>query len=365
MPALPLAERFLATLQARHGPGARIAPGQGAALAALERLGADLAASRRHRARSPGIYLWGPVGRGKTLLMDVFAARLVELGIPCRRSHWHAFCGELQERLAARSGQADPLAKVATALAREFRVLCLDEFHLHDLADGLILGRLLAALTAAGVAVVTTANRPPQTLIEDPILARRLEGPLRPLRERLQPVPVDTRHDYRETACRQPGRYIQCLGPAAEQALADFLGVRPGPPATGWLRERPLGCRHASPELLWTSFADLCRAPRAAADYLHLATAHRRLALTDLPALGPRDADAGRRLIWLIDILYDQGTGLAVSAAVPPEGLFAGLPALADAARTRSRLHEMCAPARALTDAPAVPAITIAASLPL
>lgn len=365
MAARLLADRFRANLRARHGPGARVAPGQDAALAALERLGTDLAGSRHQRACRRGIYLWGPVGRGKTLLMDAFAAHLVDLGIPCCRSHWHAFCGEIQARLTGHSGQADPLARVAAALAQEFRVLCLDEFHLYDLADGLILGRLLAALTADGVTVVTTANRPPNTLIEDSTLAQRLEEPLRPLWAHLQPVPVDTGNDFREAACRQPGCYCQCLGAAGEQALADFLGIRPGPPATRLLQGRPLRCRHASPELLWVGFADLCRAPRSAADYLQLTTAHRCLALTDLPALGPRDADAARRLIWLIDILYDQGTGLAVTAAAPPEGLFAGLPALTDAARSRSRLYEMCAPARALTGAPAVPGTTIAARQPL
>ncbi len=300
-----------------------------------------------------GLYIYGPVGRGKTMLMDMFFdAAPAPLK---RRAHFHAFMADVHARLhqwrqAMKRGEAtgeDPIAAVAAELAREASLLCFDEFSVRDIADAMILGRLFTALFAAGVVVVATSNVAPDDLYKDG-LNRALFLPfVALLKERLEVVELDARTDYRLQKLRRAPVYYTPLGPKADGALdAAFLaltGHERGEPMTIELLGRRLDAPQAIDGVARFDFDSLCRRPLGSADYLKLAQRFHTIILDRIPRLGESERNEARRFMILIDALYDMRVKLIASAAGEPETLYSG----ADGAeafefkRTASRLYEM------------------------
>ena len=300
-----------------------------------------------------GLYVHGAVGRGKTILMDLFY-RAAEVPRK-RRAHFHAFMADVHARLhrwrqAHKRGEVtgdDPIAPVAAELAREASLLCFDEFAVRDIADAMILGRLFAALFSEGVVVVATSNVAPDELYKDG-LNRALFLPfVALLKERLEVVELDARADYRlEKLARAPVYYTP-LGPKADAALdAAFLamtGVRQGSPAEIELLGRVLDVPQAIDGVARFDFDGLCRRPLGSPDYLEIAERFHTLFIDRIPVLAAAERNEARRFIILVDALYDMRVKLIASAAGEPEALYAGADGVEafEFARTASRLFEM------------------------
>ena len=300
-----------------------------------------------------GLYIHGAVGRGKTMLMDLFFAR-VEVQRK-RRAHFHAFMADVHARLhewrrarkvGAVTGE-DPIAPVAADLAREASLLCFDEFAVRDIADAMILGRLFTALFAAGVVVVATSNVAPDDLYQDG-LNRALFLPfVALLKERSEVVRLDALTDYRlEKLVRAPVYYTP-LSAKADAALdAAFLsltGVPRGARIEIELLDRLLVAPQAANGVARFPFDDLCRRPLGSPDYLEIAERFHTVFIDRIPALGPGERNEAKRFIILIDALYDMRVKLVASAAAEPEALFTGADGAEafEFARTASRLFEM------------------------
>jgi cell division protein ZapE len=299
-----------------------------------------------------GLYIHGPVGRGKTMLMDMFFDAVEG---PCkRRAHFHAFMADVHARLnqwrqARKRGEVageDPITPVAADLAQEASLLCFDEFSVRDIADAMILSRLFTALFAAGVVVVATSNVTPDDLYKDG-LNRALFLPFIALiKERLEVIKLDARTDYRLEKLQRAPVYYAPLSPKADAALdAAFLtltGHERGEPAHIELLGRHLDVPQAIDGVARFDFDALCRRPLGAADYLKLAQRFHTLVLDRIPLLGESERNEAKRLIILIDALYDMRVKLIASAAGEPETLYSGEGAEAfEFARAASRLHEM------------------------
>jgi len=342
-------------------------PAQAALIARLDRLASALADYQPGRrvgalgrlvgAKSTppprGIYIHGAVGRGKTLLMDLFfeAAPVVLK----RRVHFHAFLADVHMRIHVwrqkrRLGEVigdDPIAPVASALAEEAWLLCFDEFSVRDIADAMLLGRLFTALFDAGVVVVATSNVAPSDLYRDG-LNRTLFLPfIKLLGERVDIVELNARADFRlEKLTRAPVYYcpIDARASAAlDAAFFDLTGARRGAPVEIPLLGRSLRVPQALDGVARMSFDELCRRPLAAADYLALAARFPTLIVDGIPRLAAGERDAARRFITLIDALYDAKVKLVASAAAEPAELYQaaeGAEAF-EYARTASRLIEM------------------------
>ena len=300
-----------------------------------------------------GLYIYGAVGRGKTMLMDMFFDA-VEAPLK-RRAHFHAFMADAHARLhqwrqASKRGEAtgeDPIAPVAAELAREASLLCFDEFSVRDIADAMILGRLFTALFAAGVVVVATSNVAPDDLYKDG-LNRALFLPfIALLRDRLEVVELDARTDYRLEKLKRAPVYYAPLGPKADAALdAAFLaltGHDKGEPAQIELLGRELDVPQAIDGVARFDFDSLCRRPLGPADYLRIAQRFHTIVLDRIPALAPSERNEAKRFIILIDALYDMRVKLIASAAGEPETLYSGADGAEafEFARTASRLYEM------------------------
>lgn len=300
------------------------------------------------RAKQPrGVYLWGEVGRGKTMLMDAFfdAAPVSAK----RRTHFNAFMGEIQDRIhaARQAGAADPIAPVAEAFAGETRLLCLDEFFVTDIADAMILSRLFTALFADGLVLVATSNVAPDDLYKDG-LNRGLFLPfVALLKEHVDVVRLDAPTDYRLAKLAGADVYMTPLGPDADAALDGIwralTGTEHGAPASLRTRGRDIRIPQSSDGVARFSFDDLCRAPLAAHDYLQIARAYHTVIVDDVPVIADGERDVARRFILLVDTLYDHRVNLVASAAADPASLYTatwGEEAFAFK-RTVSRLIEM------------------------
>ena len=334
--------------------------GQEAALARLARLGETILRhgsgggwlARWRRPTMPalrGLYLWGPVGRGKSMLMDLFCDALPEPRK--RRLHFHEFMREVHARLddARRSGAMDALAPVAREIARDARLLCLDEMEVKDIADAMILARLFEALAREGVFIVTTSNRPPADLYKDG-LNRALFLPfIETLERHFDIVELAGAQDYRRLWHSGARAW---LVPDTEEATRRLDGL--WDLLTGGAPAEPLTLRHAGRTIglpRWhdrigrAPFDALCRQPLGAGDYLALAGHLDFLILDHVPRLGPEDTAATRRFINLIDVLHDRGIRLAASAAEEPERLIApGSEESFEFARTVSRIRALEGP---------------------
>jgi cell division protein ZapE len=287
-----------------------------------------------------GVYLWGPVGRGKSFLMDAFY-----LCVPLvrkRRVHFHHFMREIHRELDAVKGTEDPIAEVAARTARRYRLVCFDEFHVSDIADAMILGRFLEQAVARGVEFVMTSNYPPDGLYPNGLQRERFVPAIEFIKSRLDVVGVDNGTDYRRLKMEQVSVYH--VGPQAEAALHDiFDQVKDVEEERQPLdvEGRQIPYRKRAGGVVWFEFDVLCGGPRSYADYVDLTKRFHTVILSGVPRLSAKQSDAARRFTWLIDVLYDERVKLIVSAAASPEELFTEGESAAEFQRTVSRLHEM------------------------
>jgi len=292
-----------------------------------------------------GLYVYGEVGRGKTMLMDLFFAGVQ--AEPKRRIHFHAFMQDVHQRLhAARASKAqDAIAPVAKALAAEARLLCLDEMQITDIADAMIVGRLFEGLFQAGTVIVTTSNLLPEGLYKDG-LNRQLFLPfIHLMRERLEVVALDSSTDYRLGRIKAHETYVTPLGPEADRRIAALwqrlTDTEHGVPLDLDVLGRKLHVPQAAHGCARFDFADLCTAALGPPDYLALAQAFTTVFVEHIPELSPARRNEAKRFVTLIDTLYDARVRFVASAATEPEGIYpAGDEAFAFA-RTVSRLREM------------------------
>lgn len=321
-------------------------------------------------ATTRGVYLWGPVGRGKTWLMDRFHTALT---VPATRLHFHHFMRHVHRRLFALSGQAEPLEKLADELAAAQQVLCFDELFINDIGDAMILGPLLQALFARRVVLVITSNQPPDQLYADGFNRERLLPAIAALQRELDIVSVDGGVDHRLHPGVAAARYWLMRDTPADFLRTTFLELSGDDPVIDtplMLGHQAITVRGRSQRVLWCRFADLCAQPLSALDFVALGEQFPVLLLDEVPKLsatpqasriarGTEDAvervlagdrqlpalsrqdDAVRRFIALIDECYDGGIPVYIRAEVALEELYQdGYLAFAFR-RTRSRLQEM------------------------
>jgi cell division protein ZapE len=289
-----------------------------------------------------GVYIWGGVGRGKSFLMDAFFSTVAIKRKA--RVHFHAFMRDVHEDLARLKNEADPLATVAAHIARKWRLICFDEFHVADIADAMILGRLLSALFRHGVVFVMTTNYAPDGLWPDGLQRERFLPTIALLKQWLDVMEVDAGVDYRLRTLEQVESYHVPLDARADAALAAaFDAMRAGsdddPKLT--IEGRTLTARRRAGSVAWFDFATLCDGPRSQRDYLELACRFSVLLVSGIPRMTAEMGDRARRFTWLVDILYDHRVKLLATAAAPPEELYPEGPNSREFARTVSRLAEM------------------------
>jgi cell division protein ZapE len=289
-----------------------------------------------------GVYMWGGVGRGKSFLMDSFFAV-----VPVQRKtrlHFHEFMREVHRELEELKGTADPLDELARRVAKRYRLICFDEFHVSDIADAMILYRLLDRLFGAGVQFVMTSNYDPDLLYPDGLHRDRLLPAIELIKSKLDVINVDAGTDYRKRTLSQVKAYHTPLGAAADKALrADFAKLAAVPDESPILRieKRELKALRKADGVVWFDFATLCGGPRSQNDYLELASRFHAVILSEVPKMSPRNASEARRFTWLIDVFYDHKVKLLMSAEVPAEELYVEGPMANEFARTVSRITEM------------------------
>lgn len=292
-----------------------------------------------------GLYLWGGVGTGKSLLMDLFhdAVGLKEK----RRTHFHSFMQDVHARIARERAtkKGEPLIAVADQIARETRLLCFDELQVTNVADAMILGRLFERLFEKGVVVIATSNRHPSELYKDG-LNRQLFLPFIAMIEaKLDVMRLDSGRDYRlERLCAAPVYYTP-LGAEADAAMdAAFARLTLGARAqscTLTVQGRTLDVSREAAGVARFSFAELCARPLGAADYLALAETFHTILIDQVPLLTPDKRDQAARFVTLIDALYDTRAKLVMSAEAEPAALYPAGDGAFEFQRTVSRLMEM------------------------
>jgi len=298
-----------------------------------------------------GLYIWGGVGRGKSMLMDLFFAASTVM--PKRRAHFHEYMAEVHGRIhaAREAGEADPLISVAAAIAAEARLLCFDEMQVKDIADAAILSRLFTALMAAGTTIVTTSNRPPADLYKDG-LNRHLFLPfIELIGQRLDVITLDGPTDYRlERLGGAPTWHVPNGAEATAAVSAAFFRLTDYPPedrahVPSAELALPAGRTLHVPKSLKGvavfSFARLCRQPLGAADYLAIARQYHTLIIVGIPQMGPENRNEAIRFIHLIDALYERRVKLIATADAVPDELYPAGDSSFEFARTASRLMEM------------------------
>lgn len=292
-----------------------------------------------------GVYLHGGVGRGKSMLMDLFFDA-VKKEKKSRRVHFHAFMIETHEWLHAQRGRRvdNLLPAYARDVAKNVEVLCFDEFFVTDVADAMILSRLFTALFERGVAIVVTSNWVPERLYEGG-LQRDLFLPfIALLKERMDVVHLDSERDYRAVFEQDRNMYFWPLGHGASEKADDlFAGLTDcAPPEKEILKVKGREiCIRAANGVARCPFSQLCEQPRGAEDYIRIADKYHTLFLEGVPKLGYDRRNEAKRFMSLVDVLYDKGRHLVVTADAPPDRLYSGHDHAFEFDRTVSRLREM------------------------
>ncbi len=273
-----------------------------------------------------GVYLWGGVGRGKSFLMDSFFA--FTSVARKKRVHFHRFMQEIHKSLHVHQGQESPMALVAHDIAADVSLLCLDEFHVTDITDAMLMRRLLEGLMAEGVVLLTTSNFSPQDLYQHGLQRNQFLPAIALIEARMTVVNVDGGVDYRLRTLEKAGTYH--TGPGADQRLAQAYehiadtDDREGSSQTSLLIEdRLIQARRQAPGIAWFDFNELCAGPRGKPDYIELGRRYHTLLISGVPRFTAADGDSLRRFVWLVDEFYDRRVKLMLGAAVPAEQLVA------------------------------------------
>ena len=289
-----------------------------------------------------GVYLWGGVGRGKSFLMDAFFAAVPI--IRKTRVHFHEFMRSVHRELDDLKGTENPLDEVAQHIASRYRLICFDEFHVSDIADAMILHRLLAALFDLNVGFVMTSNYPPDGLYPDGLHRERILPAIGLLNERLDVLQIDAGIDYRRRAMLRIDAYVTpggAAGDAALQTAFERIAEADDDDPVLNIEARQIRARRRAGGVVWFDFAVLCGGPRSQNDYLEIAAQFHTVLLSNIPSMGAGRASEARRFTWLVDVLYDQRVKLIASADTPPEHLYVEGALKNEFVRTVSRLHEM------------------------
>jgi len=290
-----------------------------------------------------GLYFWGGVGRGKSFLMDVFYDC-----VPYRRKrrvHFHHFMAEVHHGMKLLAGEKDPLLALADKIAQTTRLLCFDEFHVSDIADAMILGRLLEAMFARGVVLMATSNYPPDDLYPDGLQRQKFLPTIELLKRELRVLNVDGGIDYRLREMTREPLFMVPDDAASEMRMAAMFErlspVLRQSDSRIEIMGRMIPVKQLANGVVWFEFADLCGGPRAQTDYLEIAQQFHTVFVSHIPQLGVEDGAALQRLIWLVDVLYDARVKVVISAAVAVQELCRFASANAEFARAASRLIEM------------------------
>ena len=327
---------------------------QARAIEHLDRLWTELMMFKRKRnrflgrsLRSPqlpkGLYFYGGVGRGKSFLMDAFYGCL-----PYRRKrrvHFHAFMAEIHQRLRGLKSEANPLKAVAAEIAKETRVLCFDEFHVSDIADAMILGRLLENLFNEGVVLVATSNYAPSELYPQGQNRSSFLPTIALIEEKLTILNVDGGEDYRHrTLTAAEVFYIPANDENERKLAALFTQVTAGQverPSEIEIHGRMLRCKKRTDKAIWFDFRMLCFGPRSQADYLYLSEHYEMIFVSGIEKLSQTERAEARRLTWLIDVMYDYRVKFCATCDVPVGEIYVEGDFAQEFVRTASRLTEM------------------------
>ncbi|HEZ4512491.1 TPA: AFG1 family ATPase [Neisseria meningitidis] len=327
---------------------------QAAAIEYLDRLWTELMMFKRKRnrflgrsLRSPqvpkGLYFYGGVGRGKSFLMDAFFGCL-----PYRRKrrvHFHAFMAEIHQRLKTLKSESNPLKSVAAEIAKETRVLCFDEFHVSDIADAMILGRLLENLLNEGVVLVATSNYAPSELYPQGQNRSSFLPTIALIESILTILNVDGGEDYRLRTLRPAEIFFTPANEENEAKLAklfkEMTGITDLNPGISTIHGREIPHKAESGCAIWFDFRALCFGPRSQSDYLYLAEHYEMVFISGLEQLSPQEKAEARRLTWLIDVLYDFRVKLCATGAVDVNHIYTEGDFAEEFTRTASRMVEM------------------------
>ena len=314
----------------------------------LQRVVDALATSERswfrwvHKQSVQGLYLYGSVGIGKTYLVDLFYQYVEEQYKA--RFHFHHFMQQIDAELRRLQGQKDPLKSIAARIAKTTRLLCLDEFLVHDVADAMILGDLLQAILARGVVLVATSNTSPDDLYLNGVQRERFLPASALVKQHCQVLALTDKCDYRVGRVPMQQAYLYPLDKAAEKILTQQFSDLAGHVSSETeinIQQRMIPCVKSGERAVWFKFDVICNLPRSQLDYLEIACRFDTVFVSDIPLLTSNEIGRVILLIHFIDVMYDRGIRLIVSAAVPVEQLYLTGELSMEFQRTLSRLKEM------------------------
>lgn len=289
-----------------------------------------------------GIYIWGGVGRGKTYLMDHFYDALPFS--EKQRTHFHSFMQGIHSELKALPKTPDPLALIAKQLADKIRVLCLDEFHVNDIGDAMLLAGFLKALFENGVTLVTTSNLPPDELYKNGLQRERFVPAINLINEYTTAFHLDSPTDYRMELLERTGTYHlinDATGTVLEHQMQSLAPEDISRNKTVSVNNRKISVVAESDDVVWFDFHSICETARSAADYIELSALYHTMIISDVPILSEAQDDVAQRFIHLIDALYDHNVKTVISAEAKPSDIYSGRRHTFAFQRTASRLQEM------------------------
>jgi cell division protein ZapE len=312
-------------------------------LAQSEQVGYSLLSVFMRKRPIRGLYLWGGVGRGKSFLMDAFFD-----SVPVARKsrvHFHRFMQDIHHRLRDMQGVENPLVQIASDIAEEYRLLCLDEFHVTDIGDAMLMRNLLQGLFDQGLVLVTTSNQAPDDLYRNGLQRALFLPAIELLKQHLELVQVEAGVDYRLRVLEKGGVFHFPADAAADKAMEiTFEAIAGGPGARNVELEiegRAIKALRVGPGVAWFRFEEQCDGPRGQADYIELARRYHTVLISGVRCLGPAEANRRRRFTWLVDEFYDRRVKLIMSAEAQLAGLLQSVAGEVEVERTASRLVEM------------------------